>query len=107
MSASGTLMLRKNARSAAVRNPRTQLFDLPDTDMSIRSSRDVQVNPTTTGITPISFEFTSSSYLDLSKSYIELELQLKNAADGANLAEASRTMLANNLAHTIFKQLVL
>ena len=107
MSASGTLMLRKNARSAAVRNPRTELFGIPATDMSIRASREVQVNPTTTGITPISFELTSSSYIDLSKSFIDLEVQFKNAADGANLAQATRTFLANNLAHSLFKQLVL
>ena len=100
-------MLRKNARSAAVRNPRTELFGIPPTDMSIRASREVQVNPTTTGITPISFEFTSSSYLDLSKSYIDLEVQFKNAADGADVVQASRTFLANNLAHSLFKQLVL
>ena len=107
MSAAGALLLRKNARSAAVRNPRTELFGLPATDMSIQSSRDVTANPTTTGITPISFEFTSSSYLDLNRSYILLELQLKNAADAANLAQANQTFLANNLAHTLFKQLVL
>ena len=102
----GTVMLQKNARSAATRNERTHLFQMPATDMSIQASREVRINPQTTGITPISFEFTSSSYLDLSKSYIELELQVKNAGNGANWAAATRTHLVNNLAHSIFKQLV-
>ena len=102
----GTVMLHKNAKSAAVRNKRTQLFEMPPTDMSMQASREVRINPQTTGITPISFEFTSSSYLDMSKSYVEVELQVKNAADGANWAAATRTHLVNNLAHSIFKQLV-
>ena len=106
MSTAGTLLLRKNARSAAVRNKRTELFQMPATDISMQASREVQINPQTTGITPISFEFTSSSYLDLSKSFTELELQIKNAADAANFAAATRTHLVNNLPHSLFKQLV-
>lgn len=102
----GTVLLQKNARSAAVRDKRTELFQIPPTDMSIEATREVPVYPLTTGLTPISFEFTSSSYLDLSKSFIEVELRLVNAADGANWAAATRTHLVNNLAHTLFKQMV-
>lgn len=102
----GTVLLQKNARSAAVRDKRTELFQIPPTDMSIEASREIPVYPLTTGLTPISFEFTSSSYLDLSKSFIEVELQVVNAADGANWVAATRTHLANNLAHTLFKQMV-
>lgn len=102
----GTVLLQKNARSAAVRDKRTELFQIPPTDMSIEASREIPVYPLTTGLTPISFEFTSSSYLDLSKSFIEVELQIVNAADGANWAAATRTHLVNNLAHTLFKQMV-
>lgn len=102
----GTLLLQKNARSAAVRDQRTELFQIPPTDMSIEATREVPVSPQTSGLAPISFEFTSSSYLDMSKSFVEVELRLVNAADGANWAAATRTHLVNNLAHTLFKQMV-
>ena len=102
----GTVLLQKNARSAAVRDKRTELFQIPPTDMSVEATREVPVYPLTTGLTPISFEFTSSSYLDLSKSFIEVELRILNAADGANWTAATRTHLVNNLAHTLFKQMV-
>ena len=46
-----------------------------------------------------------SDYVDLSRSYFELETSLKKAG-GGNLVAAEGTYPANNLAHTMFKQII-
>ena len=94
-----------HARSAGVRNPKLRLFEIPGTDMSMSARREVRVNPLTTGINPITFKVDrSSDYIDLDNSFFELDLTLK-LDDGNNLAQATRIHLANNLAHTIFRQI--
>ena len=42
-------------------------------------------------------------YVDLSRSFFEIELCLK-MANGDNVVEATRLWPTNNLAHTLFKQ---
>ena len=44
-------------------------------------------------------------YIDLNRSYFEVELQMKNAADNANLVAADTIFPVNNLAHSLFKQI--
>ena len=97
--------LSAHARSATVRNPRVQVFDVPPTDLSLSARREVRVNPQTTGINPISFQVEPSrDWINLDKSYFEIELRLK-LTDANNVVQATRTVLANNLAHTLFKQI--
>ena len=97
--------LLAHARSMGARNPKLRLFEIPGTDMSMTARREVRVNPLTTGINPITFKVDrSSDYIDLDNSFFELDLTLK-LDDGNNLAQATRIQLANNLAHTLFRQI--
>ena len=87
--------------------PMLDLFKVPPTDFSIASRRKVPIHPFTTGITPIDFQIDpQSEFIDLSQSEFELELKLKKA-DGTNLTAAATTnlFLANNFAHSLFKQI--
>ena len=94
-----------HARSAGVRNPKLRLFEIPGTDMSISARREVRVNPLTTGLNPITFKVDrSSDYIDLDNSFFELDLTMK-LNNGNNLATATTIQLANNLAHTLFRQI--
>ena len=94
-----------HARSAMVRNGRLSLFTLPATDLSLSAGREVRVNPQTTGISPITFQVQpSQDFIDMDRSYFEVELQVK-LTDGNNIEQATRMLLANNLCHTLFKQI--
>ena len=93
--------------SKPVINPMLDLFKVPPTDFSIASRRKVPVHPFTTGITPVDFQIDpQSEYIDLSQSEFELELKLKKS-DGTRLTAAatSNLFLANNFAHSLFKQI--
>ena len=97
--------LTSYALSAAVRNPRLDLFKMPPTDLSMASSREVRLNPVTTGTNPISFELKPiADFIDLDRCYVEVELTLK-LTNTNNVVQATRIQLANNLAHTLFKQI--
>ena len=97
--------LARHARSAAVRNPRLDMFQLPPTDLSMAAVREVRINPQTTSIHPIVIQVEpSTDFINLDRSYVEVELQLKTTG-AANIVEATRIQLANNLAHTLFKQI--
>ena len=93
--------------SKPVMTPMLDLFNVPPTDFSIASRRTVPIHPFTTGITPVDFQIDpQSEYIDLSQSEFELELKLKKS-DGTALTAAttSNLFLANNFAHSLFKQI--
>ena len=92
-------------KSAAVQNPSLNLFDIPSTDYSLVDSRYVPVNPFTTGIHPIDFQIDpQEDFINLAKSYFELELQLK-LDNATNLANNTLVTVCNNLIHSLFKQI--
>ena len=93
--------LTPHARSAAVRNPRLDIFTVPPTDLSISARKEVRINPLTTGINPINFNVDPSrDFINLDNTFFEVELEIKKA-DGTNIVAATRLQLANNLAHTL------
>ena len=94
-----------HARSAGVRNPMLDLFEVPPTDLSLGGSRYVPINPFTTGVHPIDFQIDQQEdFIDLSNSYFELDLRLK-LDNNANMVAATQTTGCNNIAHAIFKQI--
>jgi len=65
----------------------------------------VPVHPFTTGINPIDFQIDpQEDYIDLSRSYFELEWKVQKAA-GGDAVSAENTFLVNNIAHSLFKQI--
>ena len=69
------------------------------------SYRIVPIQTYTTGINPVEFQVDpQEDYVDLSRSFFEIELALK-LANGDNEVEATRLWPTNNLAHTLFKQI--
>ena len=95
------------ARSRPHVSERLDVFTIPPTDLSMASRREVRINPKTTGITPITFEMDPlSDFLDMDGSYLEFDLTLKkNTNPISDLAAADVMVLANNLAHTLCKQI--
>ena len=90
------------ASSAGVKNPALKLFKVPPTDLSMASYCMVLIHPFTTGINPIDFQIDpQEDYVDLSRSYFEIELSLKKAA-GGNVVAAENAFLVNNIAHSLF-----
>ena len=97
--------LATHARSAGVRNPVLDLFQVPPTDLSLVASRHVPINAFTTGINPIDFQIDpQEDFIDLNDSYFEVELQLK-LDNSTNMAVGTRVSIVNNLAHSLFKQI--
>ena len=93
------------AGSAGVKNPALRLFQVPPTDLSMASYRMVPIHPFTTGINPIDFQIDpQEDYVDLSRSYFEIELSLKKAG-GGNVVADENTFLVNNIGHSLFKQI--
>jgi len=70
------------------------------------SSRQVvKINPFNTGINPTTFQVDpQEDFLDLNESFFEVELTVKKD-NNTNLLVADVMGLANNLAHTLFKQI--
>jgi len=65
----------------------------------------VRINPFNTGINPVTFQIDpQEDFIDMNESFFEVELAVKTAA-GGNIAQATTVGLANNLAHTLFKQI--
>ena len=94
-----------HARSAGVKNPMLDLFDVPPTDLSLVASRYVPINPFTTGVHPIDFQIDpQADFIDLYHSYFELDLRLK-LDNNDNIVTATQVSLCNNIAHAIFKQI--
>ena len=91
--------------SMGVKNPVLNLFRVPSTDISIWSYRMVPINPFTTGINPIDFQINAQEdYIDLSRSYFEIEWKLQKAV-GGDAVNTDKSYLVNNIAHSIFKQI--
>ena len=64
-----------------------------------------QIHPKTTGINPNTFEVDPlKDFLDMDSSFVELDLTVQKS-DGGNLAAGDVLVLANNLAHTLFRQI--
>ena len=69
------------------------------------SRRFVRINPFNVGINPVTFQVDpQEDFIDLKESYFEVELAIKKD-NATNLAAADVIGLANNLAHTLFKQI--
>ena len=65
----------------------------------------VPIQTFTTGINSVEFQIDpQEDYVDLSRSYFEIELTQRKAAGGA-LVAAENLHPVNNLAHTMFKQI--
>ena len=61
--------------SLGTMNPTLDLFSVPLTDLSISRYRMVPIQTLTTGINPVEFQVDpQEDYVDLSRSYFELEL---------------------------------
>ena len=87
-------------------NPRLNLGKMPPTDVSISSYRMVPIQSFTTGINPVVFQIDpQTDFVDLSRSYFEVELQLKKA-NGDALVAAQNLFPANNFAHTLWRQII-
>ena len=85
-------------------SPALQVFAVPKTNTSMLGVRFTQLRPVTTGINPMEFLIPATdAFLDLNRSYFELELRLKDT--GGNLAASDTLYPVTNLAHTIIKQL--
>ena len=81
------------------------LFAVPPTDVSMLSYRMVPISPFTTGINPVDFQIDpQEDYVDLSRSYFQLEWTLKKSG-GGDSAAADKSHLVNNIAHSLFKQI--
>ena len=81
------------------------LFRVPPTDLSISSYRMVPIHPFTTGINSIDFQIDpQEDYIDLSRSYFELDWKVQKTGP-ANVVAAENTFLVNNIAHSLFKQI--
>ena len=96
--------LLPHAGSVGTTNPMFDLFSVPPTDLSVSRYRMVPIQTFTTGINPVEFQVDlQEDYVDLSRSYFELELTLKK--NDANEATADNLFPVNNLAHSLFKQI--
>ena len=98
-------MTQALTKSAAVQNPGLNLFDVPPTDYSLAESRYVPINPFTTAIHPIDFQIDpQDDFINLAKSYFEVELQLK-LDNAGNIANDTLVTICNNFIHSLFKQI--
>jgi len=70
------------------------------------SRRYVKIAPFNTGINPVDFQIDPQpDFIDLNDSYFEVELILKKD-NNTNLVIADRILPVNNLAHSLFKQII-
>lgn len=92
-----------------------ELFTMPSTDITVESYRMVPYSQAMTGIVPITFTIPGlDEFVDLGRSYFEIELKLNSAstngivADANSASDANDTKfvyVTNNLAHGLFKQI--
>ena len=96
--------MQAHASSAKTMSPALQVFAVPKTNTSMLGVRFTQLRPVTTGINPMEFLIPATdAFLDLNRSYFELELRLKDT--GGNYDKDDKLYPMTNLAHTIIKQL--
>ena len=97
-------MTQASTKSATVQNPSLNIFNVPSTNYILVDSRYVLVNPFTTGIPPIDFQIDpQEDFINLAKSYFEVELQFKLDNNG-NIANNTLLTICDNLIH-LFKQI--
>ena len=94
----------------AEQNSSLDLFRIPPTDLSTVKYRYVKIPPQTSSITPIQlYAERQSDLIDLSRSFVELDLGFKTTENANLTARANNvgvmTSPANNIAHTLFKQI--
>ena len=91
--------------SASAVNDALQLFDLPPTDTSMTAARMLEFTPISQGINPMEFVVPGvDAFIDLSRSYFTMKLRLRKQ-NGADVDAGDVLYPANNLAHTLIKQL--
>ena len=96
--------MQAHQASAKTMSPALQVFAVPKTNTSMLGVRFTQLRPVTTGINPMEFLIPATdAFLDLNRSYFEMELHLKDT--GGNLAHNDTLFPVTNLAHTLIKQL--
>ena len=96
--------MQAHASSARTMSPALQVFAVPKTNTSMLGVRFTQLRPVTTGINPMEFLIPATdAFLDLNRSYFEMELRLKDT--GGNMDKDDKLFPVTNLAHTIVKQL--
>ena len=93
------------------------VFTLPPVDYRYEAHRFVRYNPTLTGIDPITFAIAQTDdWVDLADSRLEITVRLNHPHTGyeglkmedgtASTATVTRnTLVSNNFAHTLFKQM--
>ena len=96
--------MQAHASSARTMSPALQVFAVPKTNTSMLGVRFTQIRPVTTGINPMEFLIPATdAFLDLNRSFFEMELRLKNT--GGNLDKDDTVYPVTNIAHSIIKQL--
>ena len=91
--------------SASAVNDALQLFDLPPTDTSMTAARMLEFTPISQRINPMEFVVPSVDvFIDLSRSYFTMKLRLRKQ-NGTDVDDGDLLYPANNLAHTLIKQL--
>ena len=80
-------------------------FDLPPTDTSLTAARMLEFTPISQGINPMEFVVPAvDAFIDLNRSYFTMKIRLKQE-NGTDLANDQLLYPANNLVHTLIKQL--
>ena len=81
------------------------MFKVPPTDLSMSSRRFVRISPFNVRINPVTFQVDpQEDFIDMKESYFEVEIAIKKD-NGTNLLIGDVIGLANNLVHTLFKQI--
>ena len=91
------------------------VFTVPSANATVQRYRNVKYSPSSTGITPISFSIPAlDDFVDLNRSFLEVELKLNSASTNGIVADANAASdanntrfvyVTNNLGHTLFKQM--
>ena len=95
----------------AEQNPSLNLFRVPPVDLSTVKSRFMKVSPQTSSITPIEvYVPKQTEFIDLTRSFVELDVAFKTTANGNLTARADTDdhilSPVNNIAHSLFKKLM-
>ena len=73
------------------------MFTVPSANVTVQGYRNVKYRPSSTGITPISFSIPAlGDFVDLNRSFLEVELKLNSASANGIVADANAASDANN-----------
>lgn len=85
-------------------NPVVQVFERPPTDIALTRYRMTKTKSFSSGIHPLEFIISGvNQFIDLGRSYFEVELVLKKAND-TNIVDEDHLYPGQNLIHTMIKQ---